>query len=63
MVERNGWVLEVPTMELMTKEEQFTLAGRTTVLVGVHGSEFAVVVMVVVRGRRKRGREERRTTS
>lgn len=40
MAERNGWILEIPKMELMTKEEQFALAGRTTVMLGVHGSEF-----------------------
>jgi predicted ATPase len=39
MAQRNGWVLEVPTMEKMSKDEQFELAARTTVMVGVHGSE------------------------
>lgn len=39
MAQRNGWVLEVPTMEKMSKDEQFKLAARTTVMVGVHGSK------------------------
>jgi capsular polysaccharide biosynthesis protein len=36
---RKGYTLEIPSMENLTKEEQFSLAGRTTVLLGVHGSE------------------------
>lgn len=37
--ERNGYILEIPVMEAMSKDEQFALAARTTVMLGVHGSE------------------------
>lgn len=36
---RHGWILEIPSMEYMPKDAQLALAARTTVLLGVHGSE------------------------
>jgi hypothetical protein len=38
LVARKGWILEVPQMQRMTKDEQFALAMRTTVMLGVHGN-------------------------
>ena len=39
LVKRKGWILETPKMQFMTKDEQFALAARTTVMLGVHGSQ------------------------
>ncbi|ODN99466.1 hypothetical protein L198_03310 [Cryptococcus wingfieldii CBS 7118] len=36
--ERLGWELVIVEAEKMTKEEQFALAGRTTIMLGVHGN-------------------------
>lgn len=40
---RKDYILEIPTMEDLSKDEQFALAGRTTVMLGVHGSEWVAV--------------------
>lgn len=37
---QNGWELNVPRMESMEKGDQITLASRTDVLLGIHGSAY-----------------------
>ena len=39
MATRHGWNLEIPKMQTMSKDEQFALAAKTTIMLGVHGSE------------------------
>lgn len=38
--EKNNWEIVVARMQYMSKKEQVILSARTTVMIGVHGSEF-----------------------
>ncbi|KAI0674799.1 hypothetical protein C8Q78DRAFT_1075167 [Trametes maxima] len=48
MVKKHGWELNVVQAEKLSKEQQLSIAARTTVMLGVHGNGLTHLIMMPV---------------